>query len=557
MLHSRIAQVGFVGAALLVACDNTSHPTSARLPAEPADASAAATLEDAAVHREPGDAMMAPVEPDASVAAADTSDAALTGCGHPAQAPFPPEALASCPGCAGGAHCVPRSFVEASAPSAAARLAPCDQSDLCVPDPIIATLGAFTPESCRSLHDAEGRCLSECLPEVATGSSVLPRDRCGPYERCVPCFDPVSGQDTGACKLLCDPGPSEPARLFASCCGGAGVCVPPASVAADQQALLGPDSCADPGQLCVPSMLAEPSAQPAGCSSLAGAEGRCLPTCLRALGAVARELPSAGCGAGEACVPCTDPFSGRETQACRIHGDAPKRAALVFQDCCGGLGACVARDLVNDADEKLLTRDQCSAEDALCVPRAFADPSSEPPSCRSLADAEGRCLPACLLSAVAHRDALPRDTCASGELCAPCFNPIDASATGACTLHGDAPREPPERFDTACCGTSGLCIPSSLAGAAATHLPPDRCADTYGAGWLCAPKDVVADPSKAQNPFNSCKMNVLGLVEAGRGKCLPRCLVDTQNWVQKLLSRGSCESGELCVPCALGDVPGC
>jgi hypothetical protein len=165
-------------------------------------------------------------------------------------------------------------------------------------------------------------------------------------------------------------------------------------------------------------------------------------------------------------------------------------------------------------------------------------------------------VPACLLSQAQQSIELPQDSCASGELCAPCFNPIDGTKTGICGLHGDQPKEPPVRFDTACCGQSGLCIPEQLAGANAGMLPADSCSTSYGSGWLCAPKSVVQDPSTADDPFASCKVKV-GFLSVGRGKCVPRCMVDSAGWVESLLSRSSCQSGELCVPCSVAKLPGC
>lgn len=43
----------------------------------------------------------------------------------------------------------------------------------------------------------------------------------------------------------------------------------------------------------------------------------------------------------------------------------------------------------------------------------------------------GACLPDCLISSF-QRLPLSRSTCAPGELCAPCTNPLGGGSTGAC-----------------------------------------------------------------------------------------------------------------------------
>lgn len=477
-------------------------------------------------------------------------------CRAPQATPFDPTLLPVCPSCAGGARCVPRVLLGARSPAVLEQLAACDAQSVCVPDPILTSLGFYNPQRCESLNAAEGRCLSECLPAVASQRDILPQAGCDAHERCVPCFHPLDGKPTGACAMPCDPGPSDPTpRLFPSCCGDAGACLPMSLIPEDQRALLGRDSCEAEDSLCTPHLLRDSEMRPASCNSVAGAEGRCLPTCLPTVAARAANLPQDSCADGEVCTPCVDPFTGADTGACRLHGDAPAREPRVFAQCCGGVGACVPAELVPASDAQRLSRAECGDAASLCVPRAFLDEAHVPASCRSLADAEGRCLPACLLGSYGEVP-LPQGSCADGELCAPCYNPVDGSETGACALRGDRPREPAVRLDTSCCGTSGRCIPEALAGASGSALPADRCESELGQGWVCAPKSVVEDPSRRQNPFASCKMN-FGLFKAGRGKCVPQCMIDAKGWVKRLMQRSSCASGELCVLCSLGDVPGC
>ena len=468
-----------------------------------------------------------------------------------------PTQLARCPSCDDDARCVPQLLIEKQAPEMLAKLAACDDKNVCVPDPIISSMGFYKPDNCRSVNDSEGRCMSECLPAVASQRDILPQASCAEHERCVPCFDPLTGAETGACRLTCDLGPREPAKTLSGCCDGLGTCLPGSLVPADQAGQLGHDSCAEADALCAPTLLMDPSQKPAPCGSVAGHEGRCLPACLPAIANKAASLPQDTCRAGEVCAPCFDPFSGADSQACRFHGDAPSAPAETFAHCCSELGTCVPRTLVSAADASHLPAGGCEgAADSLCVPNAFLDPAFTPASCRSLADAEGRCVAVCLLPADQLGAPIPQSSCATGELCAPCFNPVNGEATGVCNVRGDAPKEPAVRFDTACCGQSGLCIPQELAGSASKGLPKDRCASEHGDGWLCAPKRVVTDPARAKDPFDSCKID-LGLFRVGRGKCVPNCMVDASGFAKRLLQRSSCESGASCVPCSLGGVPGC
>src|SRR5262249_39622936 len=108
------------------------------------------------------------------------------------------------PECAedGQAHCVPPSLVPSSM---ASQVAKCS-SGLCVPDVFLANAGQYIPQRCNSIGDAEGRCLHQSIPKVSE-QSFLPQDVCEDYEKCAPCFNPIDGSDTRACKLSCDPGP--------------------------------------------------------------------------------------------------------------------------------------------------------------------------------------------------------------------------------------------------------------------------------------------------------------------------------------------------------------
>jgi hypothetical protein len=138
--------------------------------------------------------------------------------------------------------------------------AECDEGFSCMP--LDWALGVIViPASCRTPHDLEGRCLPSCMPELAGKSARFPQGTCEADFLCVPCFDPLTGEDTEACRIEQDPGPEEPARVLAPCCDDGGRCSAPAALASFSEAelrqlgaqadLLQQDSCSD-AELCVP-----------------------------------------------------------------------------------------------------------------------------------------------------------------------------------------------------------------------------------------------------------------------------------------------------------------
>jgi len=268
-----------------------------------------------------------------------------TGGGDPAEptcpydgVPLNPNSLGApvCPTnlCGGGGHCLPEAIIAATFqdPSQIQQLAPCDGASRCVPDSFIAQKGLFIPPSCESVAGAEGRCLSECLPEVAEKIALLPKASCGANERCVPCFDPQTQEDTGACRLSCDPGPRKPPSSLPKCCKGIGTCVPASAVPADKKKQLGVDACPkDQNLLCAPDVFVNDlNYKPSPCETTAlalifgdeYAAGVCLPDCLpeisKGLGGFL--LGQDGCPNNFKCAPCMKPglLGPEETGACDL-----------------------------------------------------------------------------------------------------------------------------------------------------------------------------------------------------------------------------------------------
>lgn len=310
-------------------------------------------------------------------------------------------------------------------------LANCDSESKCVPTALASQAGKAILPSCTSTNGAEGRCLSPCIPRVGSQASLLPKDSCRGTDLCAPCFDPRTGENTGACNQGCDPGPTQAPKVFAHCCSDRGRCVPP-DLAGSNAANLRKDTCSD-DDVCAPIALIDPLFRPKACSSIDNAEGRCLSTCLG--GAVAQQLerlPTQGCGSDEVCAPCFDPITGEDTGACTINGDRPLQAAYMFARCCDNgegkaVGVCVTAQIAGD-QASMLRADTCTGG-RLCAPIARAkDPNAKFARCLGLGT--GACVPSCILDPV-QAGILSRTVfCETGELCAPCD--LLGVSTGAC-----------------------------------------------------------------------------------------------------------------------------
>lgn len=240
-------------------------------------------------------------------------------CVHEGKPVVVPELLTPC---GEGAHCLEPEFLD---PAFLSQLAPCaDGVAMCVPDLFLRTGGKFIPPTCSSVVGAEGRCLATVLPEVAAQEAILPQSTCGAGERCVPCFSPLDGVDTGACRLACDLGPTAPPTELPACCEGIGRCVPSGAVPPEDAAQLGPDVCPpDQDLLCAPEIFIDGGFTPQPCDSwligfLFGDEygaGACLPRCLPAV-ADAPFLVKDECPDHFMCAPCLNPLSGDPSGAC-------------------------------------------------------------------------------------------------------------------------------------------------------------------------------------------------------------------------------------------------
>jgi hypothetical protein len=157
-------------------------------------------------------------------------------------------------------------------------------------------------------------------------------------------------------------------------------------------------------------------------------EGRCIPECLTR--GVSSSLTQGECAAEFICVPCYSLITGASTGACNSGGDAPVEAApMGFDECGDTAGYCVPNTSIGDAGTTLMQL-TCD-EDERCVPKSrVVSPNSCFAHCDSIFGA-GACLPTFLVPE-SNRGTLQPATCATGELCVPCINPLTTMATGAC-----------------------------------------------------------------------------------------------------------------------------
>ena len=233
-------------------------------------------------------------------------------CPHTGPDVINPSFLPACP-CA-GTHCMPASRV----PDAQRGMLSSCAGGFCVPDDFIRAANNFVPPTCRPFGGmGEGRCLSRCVPMVASQAATLVQSTCNPTQLCVPCFDPRTGASTSACDQSCDPGPQQPPFRFQDCCGGRAKCVPTASIPAAQRGSLSAMSC-PPDFLCAPNENLDPSFRPIACRAspvpipilgqLPAYVGFCVSTCVNRSFFERLGTAQGSCAGGYFCAPCRTPF---------------------------------------------------------------------------------------------------------------------------------------------------------------------------------------------------------------------------------------------------------
>lgn len=357
--------------------------------------------------------------------------------------------LPECTLCA-NAKCVPTTLVASSNPESVTQLATCGEGDnRCLPNAYVMARGKVKLKSCTSLLGGEGRCMSTCIPLVASQGDRLPRDTCDEDERCAPCFDPFTGEPTAACSVGCTAPPTAQPVTFPKCCSDTGACVTP-ELAGDRADQLNADTCsqAEGPMLCAPNDIR--SEKPVSCRSVNDSEGRCLSRCLNSVKPQEATLPQSTCPETHRCVPCYDPRASTPTPtgACSLNGDEPAEPAKTFTPCCSGGGLCVPIANVPEERRASLQQLDCAAQH-LCSPKAAVEDEAGGafagnPTCMTALSglaglltepAAGVCAPICFQPAeqpLVGGQPL-QGTCASAqEFCAPCIHPTEGTDTGAC-----------------------------------------------------------------------------------------------------------------------------
>ncbi len=245
--------------------------------------------------------------------------------------------------------------------------------------------------------------------------------------------------------------------------------------------------------------------------------------------------PTSGAGAGDTTPP-----------ECPYQGAPPLDVSTLPEcpNCAVGGAHCLPNALV--PDEFLASLDSCDGS-STCVPDFFIETTGLfiPPSCASVAGAEGRCLSRCIPQVAAQAELLPQDVCASHEVCVPCYDPTSGEPTGSCNLSCDpGPVEGPQTLPS-CCDGQGTCVPAAAAGDQADQLGEDSCPQDGGA-LLCAPNVFVNDPNWSPPSCTTGLLQSFFGEEYGPGACLPDCLPAVDNF---LIGQDDCAEGFKCAPC--------
>jgi hypothetical protein len=155
---------------------------------------------------------------------------------------------------------------------------------------------------------------------------------------------------------------------------------------------------------------------------------------------------------------------------------------------------------------------------------------------------EGRCIPSCLARALPlhpYFDA-GHPACPSDSVCAPCYEPIDATPTGACSMQlpgggSDQPTMPAPLPYASCpdgdAGVApfaggGVCMPEAMVNFLSNPnnllydpLIPDLKQDSCAMGEKCVPKRKAGDPRFCASPCTT-SMALVG-IGYSRGACVP------------------------------------
>jgi hypothetical protein len=229
-------------------------------------------------------------------------------------------------------------------------------------------------------------------------------------------------------------------------------------------------------------------------------------------------------------------------------------------------GTCVKASSITDPLRRAAYgRDTCdAASDLRCEPTdaALADAGTLGvyDKCKATfggsLSLEGRCLPKCFVAGMPAASNLAQETCNAKDLvCAPCYNPIDGTDTGACSqAAGDKPVDPkPATFKK--CGAvkvgapdTGICVPDALVTDPVQKMALQQAfAGDAGIVDLCDKGQLCAPALKAMD-INACFKHCMSI--AGPGACVPTYLVPAaQRMLLESMPDVCDKTSEMCAPC--------
>jgi hypothetical protein len=234
--------------------------------------------------------------------------------------------------------------------------------------------------------------------------------------------------------------------------------------------------------------------------------------------------------------------------------------------CGDGRGHCYDKTKVPAPDGFIA----CPTADQVCVPdEVLAAAGSPLKSCTSIVG-PGGCSTMSLLNLPPELKSqvgmLKQDVCSTGQLCAPCINPMDNSKTGAC--------EPVGVFDKPCTGAAAAGRGGGTAGAPAT--PQEACCTTNGkSNGICIAETAIPEAQRGDTVSDTCKGGAKCVPAAfvsgapvtckggpfdDPGVCMDKCFSGMMALAGPLLANDACGATEICVPCFLGKskgLPGC
>ncbi len=138
----------------------------------------------------------------------------------------------------------------------------------------------------------------------------------------------------------------------------------------------------------------------------------------------------------------------------------------------------------------------------------------------------------CIPEIAAQSSELHQHTCATGDLCAPCYDPFTGADTGACRTGCDKPADPAYTFPS-CCNNEATCVPTeNIPSSEQSNLNQDSCPSQL----LCVPNEMLPGGPGLQ----SCTT----LLSSGR--CYSNCL---NLGLGQVFPQADCPPDHTCVPC--------